>query len=154
MKDDLNVVNQSVEIGRKLKDYFNKNGYTQQYIAEKLGVSQAAVSALLNGKPFGKKLANKWAEEFGLRVNWLLTNEGEMFIDDKTEKVIKEITPNIIYDMFVKSGERIVNVVEEITSSNKTLVDTNVKLVDTNQKLAERILELSEKGFVSTVAGA
>jgi plasmid maintenance system antidote protein VapI len=76
--ENLEIVNQSVEIGKRLKEYFDRLGYTQQYIADKLGVSQAAVSALLNGKPFGKKLANKWAETFELKPNWLLTGEGEM----------------------------------------------------------------------------
>ncbi|HPW66777.1 MAG TPA: helix-turn-helix domain-containing protein [Salinivirgaceae bacterium] len=78
-------INQSVEIGKKLKKYFDELGYTQQNVADKLGVSQAAVSALLNGKPFGKKLAAKWAEVFGLRPNWLLTGEGEMFREAKKE---------------------------------------------------------------------
>lgn len=147
-------VNQSVEIGKKLKEYFDKLGYTQQYVADKLGVSQAAVSALLNGKPFGKKLATKWAEVFGLKPNWLLTGEGEMFKENTTETVIEGITPTIIYEMLVKTGERIANAVEEIANSNKTLADTNAKLVDTNQKLVERILELTEKGVVAGAKGA
>jgi transcriptional regulator with XRE-family HTH domain len=61
-----------------LKDFFDSKQYTQQYVAERLGVSQAAVLALLNGKPFGKRLARKWGDIFGLNPNWLLTGEGEM----------------------------------------------------------------------------
>lgn len=96
MKKNLSSENQSVEIGKKLKEHFDKLGYTQQYVADKLGVSQAAVSALLNGKPFGKKLANKWAEMFGLKPNWLLTGEGEMFVAKfPTQGLTEETRPRI-----------------------------------------------------------
>ena len=77
-QDDLSSVNQYVNIGIKLKVFFDEHGFTQQDVADKLGVSQAAVSALLNGKPFGKKLAQKWGDTFGIKPNWLLTGEGEM----------------------------------------------------------------------------
>jgi transcriptional regulator with XRE-family HTH domain len=57
MINNLHIEHYTVVIGKKLKDFFDSKQYTQQYVAERLGVSQAAVSALLNGKPFGKKLA-------------------------------------------------------------------------------------------------
>lgn len=60
-----------------LKDFFKAQGLTQQNIAERFGVSQQYVAALLNGStPFGKKVAHKWAEEFGLSEAWLLTGIG------------------------------------------------------------------------------
>lgn len=65
-------------ISEKLKIFFDERNITQQEIAVKMGVSQPAVSALLNGKPFGKKLAQKWGDEFGIKPIWLLTGEGEM----------------------------------------------------------------------------
>jgi transcriptional regulator with XRE-family HTH domain len=68
----------TVVIGKKLKQFFDCKQLTQQSVAERLGVSQAAVSALLNGKPFGKNLSRKWGDVFGLNPNWLLTGEGEM----------------------------------------------------------------------------
>ena len=65
-------------ISERLKLYFSDQGIQQKDIAARLGVSQAAVSALLNGKPFGKKVAEKWGNEFGIKPNWLITGEGEM----------------------------------------------------------------------------
>jgi transcriptional regulator with XRE-family HTH domain len=61
-----------------LKKFFKDERVTQQQIADKLGVTQAAVGALLNGKPFGKKNAKKWGEAFKIQPSWLLTGEGEM----------------------------------------------------------------------------
>jgi len=83
----LNSDNQYILIGKKLKDFFDGQKYTQQDIADKLGVSQAAVSTLLNGKPFGKKLAQKWSNTFGLKPNWLLTGEGEMLMSNHVNNV-------------------------------------------------------------------
>lgn len=62
-----------------LKDFFKAQGLTQQNIAERFGVSQQYVAALLNGStPFGKKVAHKWAEAFGLSEAWLLTGIGSI----------------------------------------------------------------------------
>lgn len=67
------------EIGQKVKEYFTEVGLSQQDVAKKLGVQQAAVSNQLNGRPFGKNSAAKWNRAFGFRVNWLITGEGPMF---------------------------------------------------------------------------
>lgn len=67
-----------VIIGEVLKKYFKERHMTQQAIADVLGVSQGAVTALLNGKPFGSKTAQAWSDNFGFNITWLLTGEGEM----------------------------------------------------------------------------
>lgn len=64
-----------------LVEFFKDQGLTQEDIAARLGVSQAHVNQLLNGKtPFGKKTASKWASTFGVSAAWLLTGEGEMLM--------------------------------------------------------------------------
>lgn len=71
---------QAIEKGRLLKDFFKEKGITQQDAADRLGILQTNVSALLLGKRnFGRKMAEKWSKAFGLRVNWLITGEGPMF---------------------------------------------------------------------------
>ncbi|GAB0482043.1 hypothetical protein KML24007_07890 [Alistipes indistinctus] len=79
--------NENVLLGEKLKDFFSRQGLTQQAIADRLGVSQSAVSALLNGKPFGRKNATKWGDEFGIQPSWLLTGEGEMLKTDTPKPI-------------------------------------------------------------------
>lgn len=66
----------------ELRNFLKSQGYNQNQIAEKLGVSRVVVSTLLNGREaFGKKRAMAWAEAFGLNVMWLMTGEGEMLAD-------------------------------------------------------------------------
>ena len=68
-----------VDIGRTLKEYFDKQGVTQQSIANTMGVSKAYVNRLFTGKAkFGKEAAEKWSNQYGLRKSWLLTGEGPM----------------------------------------------------------------------------
>lgn len=75
---DISSMIDNQKISECLKSYFEEKGIQQKDIASRLGVSQAAVSALLNGKPFGKKVAEKWGNEFGIKPSWLITGEGEM----------------------------------------------------------------------------
>ena len=78
--------------GERLKEYFGNIGLTQSEIAAKLGVSQQAVGAYLNGQPFGKKVAQKWSDLFKIQYNWLLTGEGTML---KESVPIPEETINL-----------------------------------------------------------
>jgi phage repressor protein C with HTH and peptisase S24 domain len=75
--------NVSIDIGKKLKTFFRDKGITQTQAAEALGVSQAYVGSMLNGKPFGKKTALIWQEKFGIQSSWLLTGEGSMLKGDE-----------------------------------------------------------------------
>ena len=71
---------------KKLREYFENQGYSQDMLAQKLCVDKAHVNKLLNGKKeFGRQTAKKWSDLFGLSYSWLLTGEGEMLITDNTE---------------------------------------------------------------------
>jgi transcriptional regulator with XRE-family HTH domain len=71
---------QAIEKGQLLKEFFKEKGITQQEAADALGILQTNVSSLLLGKRnFGRKMAEKWSQAFGIRVNWLITGEGPMF---------------------------------------------------------------------------
>ena len=62
-----------------LKEYLEEKGYSQQKIADILGVSVPYVNAILVGpKTLGKKGAKKWANLFGLSENYLLTGNGQI----------------------------------------------------------------------------
>lgn len=77
--------NVSIMIHEKLKEYISSLGYTQQQLADAFGVSQAAVGALLNGKPFGKRTAKRWGDFLEIQPSWLLTGEGEMLRTDQNK---------------------------------------------------------------------
>lgn len=74
---------QNEKVSEMLKKFFSDLGLSQRAIAEKLGCSQQVVQALLNGRPFGKKTAEKWSLLFGLNPAWLITGEGVMLLSEK-----------------------------------------------------------------------
>ena len=107
------------KIGDKLRSFFKEKGLTQDHIADKFGVSQAYVNALLNDKKaFGKKQAFKWSEEFGLSPNWLLTGEGDMFLGDNSKEV--SMPPETI-TMSREVFDQITKLTETILSQQRTI---------------------------------
>jgi transcriptional regulator with XRE-family HTH domain len=136
--DELQIENQYVEIGKKLKIFFDELGYTQQNIADKLGVSQAAVSSQLNGKPFGKKLAKKWGDAFGLKPNWLLTGEGEMLKNNQT----MGNSNNVVGGIVTGDGNIITN--NDIKEFIKTQKDY-LKSLEKKDEQIDRLLSVIEK---------
>lgn len=71
-----------------LKKHFKGLGISQQDIANKLGVTQSAVSSLLNGKRnFTRQTSALWERELGISAEWLMTGKGEMLAGNKTGNV-------------------------------------------------------------------
>lgn len=67
-----------------IKDYLKQTGYTQERMANKLGVSVMAVNSLLTGRrKFGVKTATAWAKAFGFNPLYLMTGEGEMLATEQ-----------------------------------------------------------------------
>lgn len=128
-------------IGAELKAYFADKNIRQEDMALTLGVSQQAVSALLNGKPFGKKNAEKWSSAFGIQFNWLLTGEGEMLKGTRRESQ----GPPAQNDDFVPLFYKVANAVEKIAESNQELTATNSKLADSNSELVRKLAALMDE---------
>jgi len=129
--------NQNGYISKTIKNFFDSNGITQEEIARRLNVSQAYVSSMLNGKPFGKKTANKWGEEFGFRPTFLLTGEGLLLIgqninddikNDSTEEQIKSLISTI--DRLSQSEINNSKNISELISQGRQQTDNITRLVD------------------------
>lgn len=114
---------QAIEKGRLLKEFFKEKGITQQDAADQLGILQTNVSALLLGKRnFGRKMAEKWSNAFGLRVNWLITGEGPMFEGESAITQTNVNGNNVI-------AHTINNLADTITPSTPSDLDDLVPIV-------------------------
>lgn len=62
-----------------VKLYFRNQGISHKEVAERLGYSSASVvdNHLSYGR-FGKRMAEKWAKEFGFNERYLLTGKGRL----------------------------------------------------------------------------
>ena len=62
------------DFNKTLKNYLRGQGLTHAGIAERLDVSPTIVSNYLNGqRNFGKLVASKWADAFGIDATWLIS---------------------------------------------------------------------------------
>lgn len=64
------------QIAARMRSFLSENGISMSEAAERLGVSQQAVSNQLSGRKLGPNVARNWADVFGFRVEYLLTGEG------------------------------------------------------------------------------
>ena len=101
------------QIPERLRQYFESQGITQQNIADRFGVAKQSVNPYLTGaKPFGKKVAQKWADEFGFSTSWLLTGEGAMM--QESDKPTDTASP--CFDLVsIQGGMAMGNGTEQLT---------------------------------------
>ncbi len=121
--------NPYIRVGRELKAYFIKEGLSQDDISKKLNVSQQYVSSLLNGRPFGKNTARKWAEAFNLNPSWLITGDGAMFIAQRV--TVKELIPD--------SGSPMVAKLEAMLTDKENVIKQLLSIIDNQAKTIKQL---------------
>lgn len=98
----------------RLRYLIDKKGITPYYLSEKTGISEAAISRLLNGKSIRPNIRTTGllANYFHITEDWLLTGEGEML------KVEYLITQDIVskksvpfYNSAVTAGRSLTEIV-------------------------------------------
>lgn len=72
------------QIASRMRSFLSENGISMSEAAERLGVSQQAVSNQLSGRKLGPNVARNWADVFGFRVEYLLTGEGPAMESEDT----------------------------------------------------------------------
>ena len=141
----------NIQIGEAIRSYLESKGLTQQDVADKLGISQGAVSAYYRGKPLGKNAAAKWSKVFGFRINWLLTGEGDMLIGQQKPEVPAEEKPVSGYSLVEYLQKKIAELegkIEQLNDEKADLLQENAVLRYENMMLTPR------KGDAEDAAGS
>ncbi|WP_298032090.1 helix-turn-helix transcriptional regulator [uncultured Alistipes sp.] len=140
---------QEIKLGEKLKSFFKEKGLTQEMIAQRMGVSQAYISALLNDRQqFGKKQADKWSKEFGLSSNWLLTGVGPMQnpvnnqFAQMTEKEIEDTAADTFAEMLMKLYQQ--GEIYPASIHNKIVAEKNEEIAKRDKRIEELQREVWE----------
>ena len=86
-----------------IKRYLKTRGLTMQDMADRLGVSQQAVSGAIR-RGIGVNTAKKWSETFGFSVQFLTTGIGQLTEDEGT--TILQQTPHSVplLPIFAQAG--------------------------------------------------
>lgn len=68
------------EVCKAITEDLKKRRYTHKMAAEKIGTTPQNMSNMLSGRrQFSRNMAQKFSEQFGYSIEWLLYGEGEMF---------------------------------------------------------------------------
>lgn len=141
----------NIRIGKEIRAYLESLGYTQLGVADKLQITQGAVSAYYRGKPIGKNSARKWSEAFGFRENWLLTGEGSMLLNEKSSQETpapeQTTTDNSLIDYLQRK-------IAELESKVDKLNDEKAELLQENAILRYENTMLSPKGDAEDVVSS
>ncbi len=116
------------EIGVKVKQLRESKNISQEFLADKLGISQTTVSALESGKSekFDLLLADKLCKFFEVDFSYFLNsngkqvvkvNKGNCFVETQnfmmSEKLIEQ------YELRIKEKDNYINKLEEIIKDLK-----------------------------------
>jgi len=88
-----------------IKNYLKANGLTMQDMADRLGVSQQAVSGAIR-RGIGVTTAKRWAEVFGFNVGFLTTGSGSLLDCDDTSFSQQRAEPHTVplLPIFAQAG--------------------------------------------------
>jgi len=110
---------------------------TQIELADKLGVSQTAISMVKNGK---MEMPRNWIDIIKHEYNQDITN----FISDTAISIASE--PQERYDTpMTRIIDTITDSNNNLSASNRILVDTNRQLSDINTRLQDQLIKINEK---------
>ena len=135
MKQEVNI-----RIGEQIRLYLESQGLQQQDVANRLGISQSAVSAYYRGKPIGKNAALKWEEVFGFRSTWLILGEGSMLNTPEQETPVQEqpVPNNSLLDYLQRKIAELESKIEKLNDEKADLLQENAILKYENMMLSPR----------------
>ena len=145
-------------IGKKLYDLRKQSGFTQDYVAEKLGVSAQAVSKWENDIACPDIMTlPKIAELYGITINELFKNE-EVQSKVKYEKTEKVNENELIFRVYVDTvnGDVVkVNLpyvlVKELIKVGKNVSFTGVDLSGVDFESVFKMVEMGVLGEIVTI---
>lgn len=111
------------EIAWEVKRYLSIEGVTMAEAAARIGCSQQAISNHLSGtRPMGRKVAEKWADAFGMNLRFLLSGEGPLVGDDQPVAVPRPpiVIPAETQDMYNNMAKAIADLAEIVRRAGIT----------------------------------
>jgi transcriptional regulator with XRE-family HTH domain len=107
-------------IGQRLKDIRLKVGATQMVFASKLGTTQSFLSSAEKDKwPPTEAMLDLLALNYGVNKQWVLTGDGEIFLEGYISKVEPETISNVVINNYELLEMIIMHVENYLASKGK-----------------------------------
>lgn len=133
-------------------------------ISIKLGLKTPQVFYDIKSEKCGisKDLAKKFQEIFFINAAWLLTGEGEMYVNGGEKESKAGTSPATTVESLLRMNEVLAESNKGLVESNRSLAESNRLLAESNKTMADmqkslleetkNILRRIEKGGAATVA--
>lgn len=107
-----------IEVGGRIKAYMKENKITQTEIAEKMGVGQSYISAMMNGDRDTLRLAEAVSEHYGVSLDWLISGDNcdntAEFCDNEQSGKIKYYSRAVeLFMKYVDNERRYQDIIKE-----------------------------------------
>jgi len=113
-------------INNKIKEFRKANGFTQAYMADKMGISQGAYSQFENSESNSMRVSTlkNFCEVFNLDANWLLG------IDENIEYLKKVHEMRNLVNAIQKDKEKAITMIKAMHLDNEDELITKVLSID------------------------
>lgn len=131
----------NVSICERIKDIMHEETLSQKELADRTGVVQSSISAILGGKRSPDPLVNAMSEKMGISKQWLVNGVGLKY---ENSKVIAENSKNIASCESLSMEEK-VSLMKEMNA----LYEKHQSLLEEAQSIMKTIIEINKKILIS-----
>lgn len=129
----------NVDICERIKDIMHEESLNQKDLADKTGVVQSSISAILNGKRSPEPLVVAMSEKMGINRQWLVNGVGLKYensnsIADDSKNISSCESLSVEYKVSLMKEmnalyEKHQSLLEEAQSIMKTIIEINKKIL-------------------------
>lgn len=127
----------NVDICKRIKDIMHEESLNQKDLADKTGVVQSSISAMLNGKRSPEPLVNAMSDKMGINKQWLVNGVGLKY---ENSKIIAEDSKRILSCEGLSVEDK-VSLMKEMNA----LYEKHQSLLEEAQSIMKTIIEINKK---------
>ena len=127
-------------VGKRIKRLKNKLNITSSVLADKLSIPVRTIGSYERDEvPPSEKFLNALITKFHVNINWLLTGNGEMFINAKDENDLIYI--NKLQDKFCLSEDEVVGLLDVLEcSASREMVLRFIQIKNGNKEALDSLI--------------
>lgn len=126
-----------VSICERIKDIMHEETLSQKELADRTGVVQSSISAILGGKRSPDPLVNAMSEKMGISKQWLVNGVGLKY---ENSKIIADDSKDIASRESLSMEEK-VSLMKEMNA----LYEKHQSLLEEAQNIMKSIVEINKK---------
>jgi transcriptional regulator with XRE-family HTH domain len=128
-------------IGVRMRNIRKSLGYTQEQMVSHFDIGRANYSRIEKGEIFpNTPILYTLKREFDVSLDWLITNEGEMFLRPGGEKEKKDEQKKIDYDDYTEEIRMLLMYMEKVPMVKHAVLGFFLEYKAKNKEYIDRIL--------------